>query len=289
MSVKKYIGYAVSVLFIIACLIDFIYTCTGFKDANQLTDTYGLRGFTITLLVMELIFTFVMIGIAVLVIYKIYSEVFDLDEAPTSVISALVLALALLLHITTDMAVGYGNWLANYVKGSLYSYEAPASAVATIVLTVLAIIALFVAVVYNNNSTVKKVVGAIGVLCMIAVYIVVFCNLGDNPYPLTVVINVILFIGVILTGVFLFIPGYMRPRRRYYSSSYRSNTQTSSSSQQTSASGSQTSSSSQQTTSQTTSSEDPVKKLKELKELLDSNIITQEEYEEKRKKYLDKI
>ena len=279
MNAKKIIGCITGILFVIASIIDFVFTCTSFKDVENVTTQYGLQGFMQTLLVFELIFSFVIFVVSIITVYKTATENFDFDEGPLSTLMGVNLVLAILLHVGADMAVGYENWLNNKIKTSnQYFYEVPASAVVVIVLTAIAILVLLVATFYNSNTTTKKILGGLGIICLLVIYIIAFCNGGT---AMATVINIFLFICLLLSGVFIFLPDNSIPARRTHTA-YTSTT----SSYSTVHPAPQPSSQPKETKDK---DEDPIKKLKELKELLDSNIITQEEYEEKRKKYLDKI
>ena len=278
MNIKKYLLYIISGLFIIAAIVDFVSTCTGFKELQNITEQYGLRSFTGSLLVLELVFVTMIVIAAVVTIYKTYQEIFDYDEVPTSSLMAINLILALLLHVVSDVTVGYENSIIIESGYSPLDYPAPAGLVAIIVLTVITVIALFVATIFPSKITLKKVCGGLGLISLIVVYIILFCT--AEAMSVAIIVNIILFICVLASGVCLFLPGYLAPTRRRYFTSYTPTSTTQTSSQPA------TQQAPQQKDNQ---SDDPIKKLKELKELLDSNIITQEEYEEKRKKYLDKI
>lgn len=275
-TAKRIIGYAIGVIFIIVVIMDFINTITHFKDLNDLTEQYGLHDFMVTLAVFELVFDFGMFIASIFTLYTINTEDNDYDETPTSACLSISLLLTLLLHITTDMAVGYANWLSKKTYPSS-SYTTPAESVVMIVLTVIAFLTLTFSVIYNSNLSLKKAVGGVGIISLLAVYFVSFSNISSETEAFAVVINVLLFVGIALTGVFLLIPGLVSHyKKRTPSTNTNSNTSTPNNSAVINA-------------SSQVNKEDASKKLKELKELLDSGIITQEEFEGKRKKYIDQL
>lgn len=275
-TAKRIIGYAIGVIFIIVVIMDFINTISHFNDLNNLTEQYGLHDFMVTIAVFELVFDFGMFLASIFTLYKINKEDCDYDETPTSACLSISLLLTLLLHITTDMAVGYANWLSKKTYPPS-SYTTPAESVIVIVLTIIAFLTLTFSVIYNSNLSLKKAVGGVGIISLLTVYFVSFSNISSETEAFAVVINVLLFVGIALTGVFLLIPGLISYyKKRTPSTNTNSNTSTPNNSAVINA-------------SSQVNKEDASKKLKELKELLDSGIITQEEFEGKRKKYIDQL
>ena len=151
-----------------------------------------------------------------------------------------------------------------------YSISMPGMAIAKLVFLFIALLTLIIGIWLEGSFTNDDKANIFMIVALVAIFIcciLSFASMNSSTEGLTIVANVLLTISVVV-GIALYVISFIKeeaPHKATYKTGEIVYPLPSK------------------------DNNDPVEQLKKLKELFDSGVITAEEYEEKRKKYVDKL
>lgn len=251
-----------SLLLAVAFIIDVV---TAIRGLNNIGNYSGyVADYARKVIVFELIMTVVLIVSCVTTL----SIIAKLGNSKTVYVSSSITFSLISLYSIVDTFLAY-----ELLKKMIGDYASiPGTGVAKLVFLFIAIILILVSLalqkslMYEDKANILMVLAC---LCLLVCCIISFTAMDKSTDGAVVTSTIFLTLGVMVGG-YLFI-------NSYGDDGYRP--QTVSSYHETKKYSGQS----------TTKSDDPAEQLKKLKELYDSGVITNEEYTEKRKKYIDKL
>ena len=152
-----------------------------------------------------------------------------------------------------------------------YSISMPGMAIAKLVFLFIALLTLIIGIWLEGSFTNDDKANIFMIVALVAIFIcciLSFASMSSSTEGLTIVANVLLTISVVV-GIALYVVSFIKeesPHKVTYKTGEIVYPLPKSS-----------------------DSNDPVEQLRKLKELFDDGVITEEEYEEKRKKYVDRL
>ena len=297
MKNKKNVGVVVTILFVvISAIFLLISSAESIDQINHITEYSYIYISLKTVAVVQLVFSIVILVFSLIAIIVAFAAIND--TAPFNLMLFVIVLIAVEKIATLFQAI-------ELVKMVSPSAEADAETIISLVLLFLAVFLLFIGMICkaNGKNTGAGGLGFVASLFTIIVVILVLAS-SDSAEELSIVYLVILLLSLLINGI---VSGVLI---------YNYSNKASSEAQQTEAVAAdggvqdepkeninnqealpsdEVQTVQEAPKSQTTpkdsieNNEDPVESLVKLKKLLDNGIITQEEYEEKRKKYVDKL
>lgn len=266
---------------VVTALAFVVYSILKIVQAIKVLNSFGtytndIVSFTKGAIVFELI---VAIFILIMGVVVIAMSLKMFDDKPLYAATGVLLGIFTLASII-DIFVAY-----SLLKKMLGDYASmPGASIAQLIFLFIALV-LIIAGLFLNGSYMSDdkagIVFIIACACLIICIIIAFANMDSNTAGLTIASTIFLLFGLLLAGF-------------EYINSYGSSGYTNSSHASTGTTKSTMASFADNydipiEKASNTKEEDASTQLRKLKSLLDDGIITTEEYEEKRKKYVDKL
>lgn len=257
---------------VVTALAFVVYSILKIVQAIKVLNSFGtytndIISFAKGAVVFELISAIIILIMGVIIIVMSLKMV---DDKPLYAATGALLGILTLASII-DFFVAY-----SLLKKMLGDYASmPGASIAQLVFLFIALVLIIVGLFLNGsymNDDKAGIVFIIACACLIICSIITFANMNSDTAGLTIASAIFLLFGLLLAG-FEYInsyggSGYVYKKTvthdSYDSSSYSS-------------------------PSTNSNVDDPSEQLRKLKKLLDDGVITTEEYEEKRKKYVDKL
>ena len=273
-----------SLLFIITFIFNIVSAIKALSDLSGTTLGGKLGEYMRSCLVFELIAGILLLILAIVTIILMARSASDKSLYVSTSITLGVLS----IYSIIDTFLAYG--LLKKMYGDYVSM--PGGSIAKLILLFIAVILIAVSLFLQSsyvNDDKANIPMIMACVCLFICCIIAFGSMDSYTTGLIITTTVFLLLSVISAGYF-FINSYgedpRKARKRYSSSTYRPSSTSSYNNLYNSPS---TGRVSLAKSPSTTSDVDPVVKLRELKKLLDDGVISQDEYELKRKKYIDKL
>lgn len=277
MNSKKGIGLTFYIFMFATFIMEFVCCFQNAKTLKELNIHYNETAIELLkpAVILDFIGTSIILILLAIGLYKVIDDEDSAGAFNCGVFSICVFAIT--MHLVE--CVTYTKAI-NMLGGYNNVQPADPTFVAIVIFSVLAMLCTFIAtcIHFESHKTAKNIFTIFGYLSMFILVILLLIN--SDAGGLTLAIYIMLMLSLIVGSIFSLLPETfeIRPYHSYSSHSYSNPTYSSST---YSSSSSSTSSNKSQT------SVEAAKQLRQLRELLNDGIISEEEYNEKRKKYID--
>lgn len=208
------------------------------------------------------------------------------EKSPHNMLLFVILLAAIQKIVATFQAIGLVNEIS---PGA----DIGATPILMLVFLILAALLVVIAMICVANDSFKAA-GGIGIVVALLFVVVMIISLatGENSEAMAIIYMVLFILSMIIFGIASGIAvaegSYYRSVANYYHSAPKP---VNSASTPTNVSGQSemSATSSKENSNHEQKGDDPAEALKKLKQLFDTGIITEEEYQEKRKKYIEKL
>ena len=258
---------------VVTALAFVVYSILTIVQAIKALNSFGtytndIISFTKGVVVFELIVAIIILIMGVVIISMSLRMV---DDKPLYAATGVLLGIFTLAFII-DIFLAY-----SLLKKILGDYASmPGASIAQLIFLFIALVLIIAGLFLNGsymNDDKAGIVFILACVCLIICTIITFANMDSNTAGLTIASTIFLLFGLLLAG-YEYINSYggsgYKPHKTVTHSSYNSYSYSNPSPSSSSPS-------------------DASEPLRKLKKLFDDGIITAEEYEEKRKKYVDKL
>lgn len=257
---------------VVTALAFVVYSILKIVQAIKVLNSFGtytndIISFAKGAVVFELIAAIIILIMGVIIIIMSLKMV---DDKPLYVATGALLGILTLASII-DFFVAY-----SLLKKMLGDYASmPGASIAQLVFLFIALVLIIVGLFLNGSYMSDDKAGIVFIIacvCLIICTIITFANMNSDTAGLTIASAIFLLFGLLLAG-FEYVNSYGSSGYAYKKTITDDSYDSSSYSSQ----------------STNSNIDDPSEQLRKLKKLFDDGIITAEEYEEKRKKYIDKL
>ena len=298
MKTRKLFGATVFGITLVTFIMVFIASLISLNNISEAVKGYSMSSAEKELYNLVLGMTIagaaVAFTIAIITVVGIYKS-FNDSKNNNSLLNLATISFGfftLLQHIKTALTISKCRALYRYtLLGVTYEYEPPAISIWLSILCALAVliigISLFVD--FDSHKTAKKIICGLGMIVSVVAEILSVIS-GESNNGFTITIVVFTFISMFVTFVYC----VTDENTLGYSNSQSSVSKVTSNSeyrytQQQRPMPTKYESSVGSKETYKPNNVNPMEELRKLKSLFDDGIITKEEYEEKRKKYIDKL
>jgi len=258
---------------VVIALAFVVYSILKIVQAIKVLNSFGtytndIISFAKGAVVFELIAAIIILIMGVIIIVMSLKMV---DDKPLYAATGALLGILTLASII-DFFVAY-----SLLKKMLGDYASmPGASIAQLVFLFIALVLIIVGLFLNGSYMSDDKAGIVFIIacvCLIICTIITFANMNSDTAGLTIASAIFLLFGLLLAG-FEYINSYGSSSGYAYKKTVTHDSYDSSS---------------YSSPSTNNNVDDPSEQLRKLKKLFDDGIITAEEYEEKRKKYIDKL